>query len=108
METFIATELERLNYDPFTDQVRIPVAVIADWYKQATGDRNIGTTGVSRRLGQMIGEGQLQRLAKELGRRHGRCFLWTGEKANLFGEIHNDLEARMDQEGNHRNGGGWG
>lgn len=30
VETFIATELERLNYDALIDQVRIPVAVIAD------------------------------------------------------------------------------
>lgn len=50
VETFIATELERLNYDALIDQVRIPAAVIADWYKRATGDRNIGTTGVSRFL----------------------------------------------------------
>ncbi len=61
----------------------IPVALIADWYKQATGDRNNGTTRVSRRFGQMIGKGQMQRLHKDPSHRHKRCFIWTGENADL-------------------------
>jgi hypothetical protein len=82
--------------------------VIAEWYKQATGDRNIGTISVSRRLGQMIGEGQLQRLAKDPSHTYGRCFIWTGEKADPFGRgIVNDLQDRIDQERDYRNGGGW-
>ncbi len=108
IEEFIANELHRLNYDPLTVQVRIPVAVVAEWYKKATGDRNIGTTGVSRRLGQMSDEGQMKRLAKVPGRRHGRCFIWAGENADLFSEIRNDVEERIDQERDNRFGGGWG
>jgi hypothetical protein len=107
VEQFVATELERLNYDAMVDQVRIPVAIIADWYKRATGDRNIGTTGVSRRLGQMIGEGQLQRLAKDPSHTYGRGFIWTGPNSDFFGgEISNDLQARIDQEQDRS--GGWG
>ncbi len=63
---------------------------------------------VSRRLGQMADEGQMRRLARDLSHRHGRCFIWTGENADLFSEIRNDLNERIDQQRDNGFGGGWG
>jgi hypothetical protein len=82
IEEFISNELERLGYDPFTVQVRIPVAFMAKWYKEAIGDSKISTTGASRNLRQKISEGQIKRLSNDRSRTHGRCFIGAGEEAD--------------------------
>src|SRR5690606_34679777 len=60
LEDYFAERLRDVHYDPDTAQVRIPVAVAAEWYCAATNDR-MKTTGVSRRLNQMAAEGQIKR-----------------------------------------------
>lgn len=95
IEEYFAGELSRLNYNPREVQVRIPVAVVAEWFKRATGDARIGVTTASKRLRQMIAEEQIVRLDADLSRTYGRSFVWTGVDADPFGGIVNDLSSRM-------------
>ena len=109
IEEFIATELRRLNYDPLTTTVRIPGAIAWEWYQKATGDNKTSTTGISRKVRQMIREDQIKRLAEDPSRTYGRCLIWTGEDADPFNaEISNDLLERISQDRDSRFGGGWG
>jgi len=95
IEEFFAKQLAQLDYDPETAQVRIPVAVAARWYGWAVGEP-AKTAAASKRLHQMATEGQTKRIAPEKGRTHGRCFIWTGPAADVFGgRIENDLPDRI-------------
>jgi len=94
IEEHFAEQLRRLDYEPQTAQVRIPVAVAARWYGWAVGER-AKTVAVSKRLRQMHDEGQLRRIAPEQGRTHGRCFIWEGEFTDIDGVIANDLDVRL-------------
>ena len=96
IEDYIATELERLGYDPDTVEVRIPTAIASDWYRKATNDFKIANVAVGRRLGQMIGEGQIHRLAKDPSHKHGRAFIWTGANWEPFIEMKDDLLERIE------------
>ena len=106
IEDYFAAELTRLEYDSLTIQVRIPVGLVADWYKKATGDQRISTVGANKRLRQMIGEEQIKRLADDPCHTYGRCFIWSGKNADPFvSSITNDLPERVEQLG--RTIGGW-
>lgn len=95
IEEFFAERLRELNYDPETSQVRIPVSVVARWFGGATGEQS-KTASVSKRLHQMASEGQIKKLAPDSTRTYGRCFVWTGAKADIVGEpIVNDLQTRL-------------
>ena len=96
IEDYFATELERLGYNPDTDEVRIPTAIAAEWYRKATNDFKIANVAVGRRLGQMIGEGQIHRLAKNPSHKHGRAFIWTGVNWEPFVEMKDDLLERIE------------
>jgi hypothetical protein len=105
VEEFFAAELNKLEYDPVTIQVRIPVAIAANWFKKAMGDSRMGTTGASRKLQQLIEETPIKkRLARDPSRTHGRGFIWTGSKADPFREIENALGERFDRV---QQGRGW-
>ncbi len=95
IEEHFAEQLRRLNYDPQTAQVRIRVAVAARWYGWAVGEPT-KTAAASKRLHQMVFEGQAKRIAPDSTRTYGRCFIWTGEKADVVGQpIANDLPERI-------------
>jgi hypothetical protein len=97
VEEHFAEQLGKLGYDPNTAQVRIPVAVAARWFGWATGEAT-KTASVTRKLKQMGDERQLTRIAPEPGRSHGRCFVWTGPAADVYGgHIANDLMSRIAQ-----------
>lgn len=97
IEGYFADQLEKRGYCSQTVQVRIPVSIVAEWYNSATNDR-AKTQAVSRHLNQMATEGQLKRLESDPSRTHGRCFIWTGSKADVVNEhICNDLQDRLEQ-----------
>ena len=87
IEDYIAGKLSSLGYLPKSAQVRIPVSVLAQWYNEATGD-HVKTPSVTRKLNQMKSEGSIHRLAVDQSRTHGRCFIWTGEDANIYDGLH--------------------
>lgn len=95
IEEFFEGQLAKLDYDPRTAQVRIPVAVAARWFGWATGEP-AKTAAASKRLNQMAGEGQAKRIAPDPSRTYGRCFIWTGAAADVVGQpIANDLADRI-------------
>jgi hypothetical protein len=95
IEGYFADQLLRLQYDPPTAQVRIPVAVAARWYGWAVGEPT-KTAAASKRLHQMASEEQLTQIAPDSTRTYGRCFIWTGKKADVVGcPIANDLQDRL-------------
>ena len=95
IEEYFAGQLERLSYNPLVAQVRIPVAIAARWYGWATNEP-AKTASVTKRLQQMASEGQAKRIAPDPSRTYGRCFIWTGDRADVVGDkIKNDLTARM-------------
>jgi hypothetical protein len=95
IEGYFAEQLTKLDYDPQTAQVRIPIAVAARWFGWATGEPT-KTAAVSKRLHQMAGERQSKRLAPDRSRTYGRGFIWTGPAADVIGRpIENDLPERI-------------
>jgi hypothetical protein len=95
IEDFFASQLEMFGYCPTEDQIRIPVSTAAIWFAKAIGEPT-KTTSASRKLGQMMGEGQMKRLTADASRRHGRNFIWRGEEADVFaGEVLNDFQSRL-------------
>jgi phage/plasmid primase-like uncharacterized protein len=95
IEEHFAEQLEKFGYDSATAQVRIPVAIAARWFGWAVGEPT-KTATVTRKLKQMADEGHLKRIKPEAGRSHGRCFIWTGPKADVFGNrIANDLPEQI-------------
>jgi hypothetical protein len=95
LESFFAERLADMDpaYDPATAQVRIPIATVVDWYNAALGVRE-KTIAASKAIRQMIEEGDLQRLQTDSTRTYGRCFIWTGEKADRKQPISNDFNER--------------
>lgn len=97
IEEHFAGQLRRLGYDPKKIQVRIPVAVAAEWYSMAIGERT-KTATASKRLNQLAGESQVKRITPDSSRTYGRCFVWTGENANIVCEpIENDVLDRLER-----------
>ena len=94
IEEHFGEQLRKLSYDPDRQQVRIPVAIAARWYGWAVGEQT-KTAAASKRLRQMSDEGQLQRIKPEPSRKHGRCFLWIGEHADISATIASDLAERL-------------
>lgn len=94
IEDYFAGRLRSLGYNPVCQAVRIPVAVVAEWFVKATRER-MTVAASTRRMGQMNKEGRLQRIEPEPGRRHGRCFIWSGTGSLLKITIYNDLLDRI-------------
>jgi len=97
IEEHFAEQLKRLGYDSDRSQVRIPVAVAARWYGWAVGEKT-KTTAASKKINQMANENQLQKIAPDPSRTHGRCFVWTGEHADINDAIECDLVQRIAKE----------
>jgi len=98
IEEYFAEQLVHYGYCPQTAQVRVPVATAAFWFGKAIGDQ-MKTAAASRRLKQMANEGQLDRIAADPSRAHGRSFIWTGPAADVFHEsIKNDLAHRIAED----------
>lgn len=95
IEQHFAEQLATLGYAPDTAQVRIPVATAAEWFCKAVGEP-MKVNAVSRRLNQMAGEQSIKRIAPDPSRSHGRCFIWTGDSADVLHDaIANDLGQRI-------------
>ena len=103
VEDFFADQLLKLGYAPDTASVRIPVAVVARWFNWATGDRT-RTAGVTRRLKQASDEGQLQRLSVDTSRTYGRNFIWEGPHCDVNERTQNDLDSRIRQAAQNKDG----
>lgn len=97
IEEFFAEQLDQFGYDSMAMEIRIPVSITADWIKKATGDSRMATATATRRLRQMVTEGQIKRLYEDPSRTNGRCFIWSGEDADPFAEKENDLRERISQ-----------
>jgi hypothetical protein len=54
------------------------------------------TTSVARAIRQLIDEGDSVRLSVDKTRTYGRCFVWTGENADIRKPISNDLRDRIN------------
>jgi hypothetical protein len=88
--------LGQLGYNPEVVRVRIPVHTAAIWYCEALSKKD-PTAAVSRRMRQMIDEGQLKQIERDKSRSHGRCFIWTGVAADAGGPIQSNLRDRMSE-----------
>lgn len=97
LEEHIAEELQRLDYSPEHQNVFLPLKVLTPWFNAAMNQR-YSTTNVARSLRRMVGEGRLRRLIESNARRHGRGFVWYGEKASEV-EVQNDVESRLGGSG---------
>ncbi|MCA9259659.1 MAG: hypothetical protein KDA61_10690 [Planctomycetales bacterium] len=96
IEESFADKLAHAGYNPTTAQVRIPVAIAAEWYGNAIGEK-VKTQAASKRLKQMHDEGQISRISPDSSRTYGRCFIWTGDAADISGaRIENDLHRRIE------------
>jgi hypothetical protein len=96
IEDYFFEQLASLEYSPDVDQIRIPVSVASQWWSEATGDRK--RLSVTRKIKQMKAEGPIKRLDIDPSRTYGRCVIWTGANADLFGELANDLMERLERK----------
>jgi hypothetical protein len=95
IDEYVGSQLALYGYDPGRDQVRIPNATLARWFIDATGEP-MKTSAVTRRLNQMAREAQIKRLRPDSSRTYGRCYIYTGPKAQTFVDrIDNELSDRM-------------
>jgi hypothetical protein len=97
LEEYLAKRLATLPYpyDPLKAQVRIPNEIAVNWYNDAMGTRD-KTAAVARAIRQLIDEGDSIRLSVDKTRKYGRCFVWTGENADIRKPISNDLQDRIN------------
>jgi hypothetical protein len=94
VDEYVADQLAGLGYCPDTVQVRIPVRVVAHWFVEAMGEP-MKTTAVTRRLNQMSTEGQVKRLKADTSRTYGRCYIYTGPKADI---LHDPIRCDINEK----------
>ena len=105
VEEYFADRLKSYEYNPNTAQVRIPVATVAEWYCLAVGEKT-KTDVASKKIRQLVAEGQMKRIAPDRSHSHGRCFIWTGADADVFhNPIQNDLRECMEASSQSRSYG---
>ena len=92
IEEFIAGKLKWLKYRD-GESVLIPSNVMRRWYSEATGERNVTTTKVSRHVGQLCDEGKFNQLRRNTCRTHGRGFVWGTEGGMCL-----DVEERLSNQ----------
>lgn len=99
IEEFFADKLRAFGYDPDKESVRVPNKTAAAWYVEATGDSTTRVTAATSALARKASAGHIKRLRKDLGRQHGRGFIWSGVDAAVACPIRNDLKVKLkDQE----------
>ena len=95
-EEGVAEHLVECGYDPLTERVWIPSAMMAKWYGEVYGTGGRGTSRASRAVNQQIEEGAIERLRPHK-MTNGRGFLWTGVDAAADAVLHADLTERMEE-----------
>jgi hypothetical protein len=88
IEEYFGQQIAANGYDPLVAQLRIPNRTVATWFNEATNER-MRTAAITRRLNQMANEGQIHRLSPDASRYHGRCFIWSGQNADVTESISN-------------------
>ena len=100
IESFFASKLCWLEYDPEIVDVFLPNEIAARWYNQAVGD-NRKTAGVTRALRQLHDEGRIHRIVSARGAKHGeRGFRWIGEHSDSVAPTLFDVGYRLAQKSN--------
>ena len=98
VETFFASKLRWLDYDPQTDDVFLPSEITVRWYNQATGEA-CKATGATRALRQLHNEGRVHHLVYDRVGKHGdRGFRWVGDHADAAAATKFDLRHRLQQK----------
>jgi len=99
VEDYFRAKLDSFGYNLERDDVFVPNDIALGWYRDATGDRHVKTTGMSRAVKQMFGENRLQHLVPaRVGRRGARGLRWIGEHAMGSDVTKTDLPARLVQK----------
>ena len=98
IETFFASKLRWLDYDPDTVDVFLPNEIVVRWYNQAVGE-NHKTTGVTRALRQLRDEGRIHHLVYDrVGKQGERGFRWVGEHSDSVAPTRFDLRHRLQEK----------
>ncbi|MBI2477315.1 MAG: hypothetical protein HYV60_01285 [Planctomycetia bacterium] len=95
-QEYFADQLRQLGYDSAFDQVFIPSGIVARWWNWCNNE-SAKTTAVSRALGQLVDEGRLPQLKRNLTKARGRGFVWEGAKADLDECVKTDIENRISE-----------
>ncbi len=85
-----------LNYDIDHERIFLPSAIATQWLNEALNER-LSTVGASRKLGQLISEGTMNRLARNKTNAWGKGFVWNGEHCDYGESIVTDIEERQDR-----------
>jgi hypothetical protein len=93
IDDYFARELSSLKYNPDTDRVFIPSAVVCRWWNRAANE-NKTATAVTRTMNQKVQEKTLRRITQNVCNTYGRGFVWVGADAGSS-DILTDLEARI-------------
>ncbi len=97
LESFFASKLRWLEYDPDTVDVFLPNEIVVRWFNQATGD-NCKTTGATRSLRQLRDEGRIQQIVyARVGAKGERGFRWVGRYADSASPTLFDLRHRLKE-----------
>lgn len=92
IESYFADQLRCYDYEPSAVQLRIPSKLASEWFIEATGCGGMKNQTAATRLTQMANEGQLRRIKRDPCKTYGRCFIWTGEAADVTRDhVINDL-----------------
>lgn len=99
VEDFFASKLKWLGYDLERDDVFVPNDIALGWFRDATGDRHVKTTAMTRAVRQMFDEGRLSHLVPtRLGGSGARGLRWVGDHARVGDVTKTDLPARLVQK----------
>jgi hypothetical protein len=97
IEEHFETCLKELTLDTDTGRYFIPGKYVYRWFCDATAERNLTPTGVSRRLKQSINEGRIRRLEYHRHKKHGRGFQWNGENASTKEPDHESVAHEIEK-----------
>lgn len=95
IEEYFGSRLDDLHYTPEVSRVFIPSGVMVDWFVKATGERNLTTMSVCKKIYQLIDEGQLPRINRNPCNAWGRGVIWHGSAADAQDAVCTDIEERL-------------
>ena len=97
IEEYFGNRLDDLHYRPEVSRVFIPSSIMADWFMKATGERTLTISNACRKLYQLIDEGQLPRISRNLCKAWGRGVVWHGAAVDPQDAISTDIEERLSR-----------
>lgn len=78
-----------------SERVHIPSPLMAKWYAEATGEKNVTKVSVSRIIKQAIGEGKLPQLKVNKTNAWGKGYIWQFEKLEEETEENNPVRLNL-------------